>query len=400
MKKIFLHIFLFTTSLLFVSCNEEVIDSVDNVEATAYDDPYFVDSRYAQAAASMVTFPVDSGGTRSILSKEYREIKQIIPFGKSDKPSFYIVNYKNDGGFLILAADKRVNPLLAFSYTGNFIVDYTEMPSSLVDWMQESHEGIEDLRKNGIPDSLQSRLRWGGDYDPSWNLCEMQDILGPNPELCGEYDPCEQIAEWKTSLLKTEWHQGSPYNSALDDCGCTGSDLYGRPPAGCVAIATAQVMRYYEYPKGYDYFYTSEQARLVKDVGEALNTSYKCSGSGSYPDRIPNVLKNIFGYSSANHKNGFDSSLVVSQLRNNRPVILAGSKSTTWSFIGIHGDGHVWVCDGYRTLENCHARALYFHMNWGWGAGWNNLYLGVGEWWKSPNGAYSKNQQMVYNIVP
>lgn len=409
MKKVFLHVLLLTMSLLFVSCNEESIDPVGDEENTVQDDPYFVDQRYAIAMASMMNFPVDSGGIRSTKS-EYREVDRIIPFGKDGKPSYYIVNYKDDKGFLIVAADKRIDPVLAFSLSGNFVLDYKDMPSGLVDWMMEANDGIENIRENGVPVELRSGLPPDFEWD-NYNPCEWQHIFGPNPELCGTYDPCASRYEGIGPLLKTEWHQRYPYNSALDDCGCTGLYLEGRPPAGCVAIAMVQVMNYHKKPYGVNWNVATSPngfgyADVIKEAGLVIGMSYGCDGSGADTGKVPNALKSHFGYQSADFRNGFDHNIVLENLKRNQPVILAGNKSNSWSWIGGYGEGHAWVCDGYSKITSVgicpgSGTSVRLHMNWGWGPGKGNGYYGVGEWWKSRTGGdYSENQRMLYNIKP
>lgn len=201
----------------------------------------------------------------------------------------------------------------------------------------------------------------------------------------------------------------SPYNSALDDCGCTDTYLYGKPYAGCVAIAMVQVMNYHKKPQWVNWSVATSAtgfgyADVIKDAGLVIGTRYGCGGSSADTGNVPNALKSRFGYASADFRDGFSSEIVKDNIRRNMPVILAGNKKNGWSWIGGYGPGHAWVCDGYRTLENCHARALYLHMNWGWGDkvfNSSNGYYGVGEWWKSRTGGhYSENQRMVYNIKP
>lgn len=44
-------------------------------------------------------------------------------------PAFYVFNRTSEGGFIIIAGDDAVTPVLAYSYTGKFEVE--NMPSSL-----------------------------------------------------------------------------------------------------------------------------------------------------------------------------------------------------------------------------------------------------------------------------
>jgi len=50
---------------------------------------------------------------------------------KGDQTSFCIVNYKG-GGFVLISADKRTTPILAYSDTGNFEGERIDMPRELL----------------------------------------------------------------------------------------------------------------------------------------------------------------------------------------------------------------------------------------------------------------------------
>ena len=46
-------------------------------------------------------------------------------------PSYYIVNYKDDG-FIMISADNRTNPIRAYSLTQKFPMEADELPSGLL----------------------------------------------------------------------------------------------------------------------------------------------------------------------------------------------------------------------------------------------------------------------------
>ena len=117
-----------------------------------------------------------------------------------------------------------------------------------------------------------------------------------------------------------------------------------------------------------------ETARLMKDIGIAVNMSYGCWLSGAYNTAvIPGF--NYFGYNSVKSKNisGFLTNQTLNQqLYLNRPVLMAGSKGQV---------GHAWVCDQYyyyRVWDNSADGDNYsltmYHMNWGWNGQNNGFY--------------------------
>lgn len=105
-------------------------------------------------------------------------------------------------------------------------------------------------------------------------------------------------------MLKTAWHQESPFN---DQCPVSGRE---RSAAGSEATAMAQVMKYHNWPEtaSYDwnsmldsYAATATEAQktavasLIKSVGEAISTVY---GNESTADdyRIAPALIEKFDY--------------------------------------------------------------------------------------------------------
>ena len=129
-------------------------------------------------------------------------------------------------------------------------------------------------------------------------------------------------------LLTTDWAQGSPYNSYTPAASGCSNTL-----AGCVAISVVQLMRYWNWPDAgtgshsyswngqtlsadfrhpYDWANMSGQldgnstaaqidavARLISDVGIALNMSYGCSGSSASTSyAATSVLPTYFSYKS------------------------------------------------------------------------------------------------------
>ncbi|TAG08372.1 MAG: hypothetical protein EAZ35_07195 [Sphingobacteriia bacterium] len=185
---------------------------------------------------------------------------------------------------------------------------------------------------------------------------------------------------------------------------CT--DFYNcstRPCTGCVATATAQVIKYWQPTNGFNYNYSSmpstygnvEVQRLMRDVGQSVGMNYNCNlsgGSSADGSKVPWVLKNSFGFSSGKY-GGYNYYLMVSDLFNNRPVILDGCRVATdhWFIINwwtSYSECHQWVCDGfigtiyknrivtsvtnkgittitYQPCSDCVDNG-YFHMNWGW----------------------------------
>jgi hypothetical protein len=48
----------------------------------------------------------------------------------------YIINNPNNG-FIIISADDRTDPILAFSENGSFPDEYIKLPSGIAEWIKD-----------------------------------------------------------------------------------------------------------------------------------------------------------------------------------------------------------------------------------------------------------------------
>lgn len=153
MKKVSLFILsVLILTVLFFACNKaKKSQNNTNLEqqfmsGTSDSDVNFVPYDLAeQIAERMQPYMLDSaqpwgGDFRAINSS------MIIPEDESGKNALYIFNY-TDGGFLIMSADKRYQPILAYGAQGSFNVNDT-IPSALENWLSEMVENISFIRND------------------------------------------------------------------------------------------------------------------------------------------------------------------------------------------------------------------------------------------------------------
>ncbi|WP_289744487.1 C10 family peptidase [uncultured Duncaniella sp.] len=277
-----------------------------------------------------------------------------------DSEPFYIFNSQTPGhGFVIISGDDRTPRLLGYSDTGTFDAD--NIPPQLADLLNQYAEQISSIT--------------AGETHPSWNT------------------PARAAGSQNGILLETaNWGQGEPYNSLTPE-------FDGQhAPTGCVATAMAIVMKYHNWPEGYNWSEmpvadvsadnSAEIARLMKDAGEAVFMEYGPWESGANVNWIGHKLQQDFKYSpdcqfitAQNFAADEWTAMLDSNLDNGTPVIYNGSGS----------GNHAFIIDGRQSGN--------YHINWGWD-GLCNGYFALDALCPDSGSDYSNNQGMVINIAP
>ena len=373
--------------------------------------------------------------------------KRMVRKAMAEENMYYLYENADGEGWVIIAADDAVTPVLAYSNTGHFRTD--NMPSNIRKWVGKYNNFIKKIEDDGVVASEETSAQWkklrkGLPDDPAGTI-----IVGP--------------------LVTTQWDQDDPYWTLTPD----GSGSVGKAYTGCVATAMAQVMKYWEWPvqgtgshtyqpvmqidedndgyvdseitiypgnltanfgaTTYDWdnmldTYTSSATTAQKNAVATLmfhcgvsvemmygDDSYEGSGAytGNYgdwtdPTCAQNAFPTYFGYKKdglvSYMRDGFiygstkyyDSwtdaawtAMVKAELDKKHPIMYGGAGN---------GGGHSFICDGYDSQD-------YFHFNWGWSGsndGWyklSNLVPGSGG---AGGGSYSfsEDQDVIIGIVP
>jgi Peptidase C10 family. len=289
---------------------------------------------------------------------------------------YYVFNL-NGGGFVIVAGDDCVKPILAYSTTGSFDADNVSDGFDFT--LRSFSQDIQYVREHNIEATADIRAEWqsvmaNGTIKPG---SKNRSVVGP--------------------LCQTTWNQNFPYNS---QCPEDGQGSGGHVYAGCVATAMAQVMKFWDYPahgfgsysyypSGYpeqyanfgeteyhfelmpndldslsteeDYFYI---AQFLHHCGVSVDMMYGYDGSGAYSDDVPYALRTYFGYNCDEleekdswYYGGYTNEEWAQMLKDGgldegMPLYYSG-QDDDWQ------GGHAYVCDGYDEND-------YFHFNWGW----------------------------------
>lgn len=265
---------------------------------------------------------------------------------------FYLINFEDEQGFALVAADERNTNVFMMAEEGSLDVDNLEADSPMNYFL--------DCASAYATYELTNSPRGGEDI-----IIELDSTFikpgtprdYPLIEYNGVLYHCKVEMETHTfgSYTTTEWHQGSPYNKK-----CFTSDgqlAY----AGCVAIAMAQIMAYHQHPDTYDwdvmltsstvpsFYFAGVEAvsTLVADIGEAVQMTYRPYGgelgSGSNIGKAALGFLLSFDYAVGSVQN-YNINTVYNNIIAHLPVYTRGESQSS---------GHAWVIDGvkYYTVK-------------------------------------------------
>ena len=318
------------------------------------------------------------------------------------------------GGFVFVAAEDCVTPILGYSFTSP--VDSRLNPEVRY-WLGTYQQQIEALRQIDAEADSAVASQW---------------VLY-NTSLEGDPIPLTTVSP----LITTTWGQQPYYNDLCPYDSTAGS----RAITGCVATATAQVMKYWNHPlhgtgshsyladnygilsanfttATYDWANmpsalsgTSSTAEvkavatLMYHVGVAMEMRYGVNWSGAFTVNygiagLPcaqNALLDYFGYQNNvvwyarnNYSDTAWASIVLTELNSSRPVIYDGADTS---------GGHCFICDGYNNNNQ-------FHFNWGWNGycdGYytlSNLAPSAGGAGGNASSSYNLDQNILTGVYP
>lgn len=407
---------LFALPLLFTAC-ENVLptegadiamltESKLNTEPILYEGKV-VDTDYFVSATALNAY-LALQPNRAERSK--RSVASIEPTGpNSDVTLMYVVNYEG-GGWEIISADKRTEPILAYSDCGSF--SWEKANPGEIAWMGGVGEGLLHLRTAGPDAKLTEKATKEKEQNVNfWDGLEMtkafidkngKDALNNAVEVSHE-EISQILANQQTRvnsegyyrlagsvqtevatdslrhLMVTRWGQFYPW-----DYYCP-TDA----PAGCVAVAGAQMLYFTHYVLGYPWYarlddsfyneftnlndasvwsvmvdslsgnvdYTGVRvrsvARLLRDVGVRVGMNY---GDGISLASLKNLVGVFATYDvTCEFSENYNSSVVINAMYNDMmPTIIGANASISYHWLTgqpSYGDGHAFIIDGYKRCK-------------------------------------------------
>ena len=300
----------------------------------------------------------------------------------STSDAYYVFN--NDaGGFVIIAGDDAVTPVLGYTSTGSF--DAENLPDGLKDLLKSYERQIAALGDNYQANQTATRAAFTGEKllnTAKWNQYPPFNKYTPNNYVTG----C--VATAGAIVMK---HHGSPAKG-------TGSHSYtwnGK-------TLSANFEHTYDWagmPAEYDGTNAAAfdgVARLMSDLGVAVEMQYNKDGSGAYIGNLVTALQKYYGYSKLSHLMAIEdvgaeawNGRLRDEIDANRPVLYAASDPNT-------GGGHAFVIDGYKDES--------FSVNWGWGGYCDGFYqigaLNPESAGKPTGDKYNVGQSAVFGMEP
>ncbi len=321
-----------------------------------------------------------------------------------ENPLYYVFNAADQTAFVIVAADDRFEPVLAYSTESTFSLEHMGVNTEA--WFQD----VEDEMQFGLDADVQP----SADISSRWAAFRQGPVASDRSPSVGP-------------LLQSSWGQESPYNAM---CPLNNGK---RTLVGCVATAMAQIMRFWKYPAqgngSYSYSQSpygtisanfgattynwnamplsnssnssnTELARANFHCGVAVKMNYSLTFSGAFiikaevPSGQPCAEKALVDYfrydpsAVGRKRSSYATSTWENMLRTEinagRPVLYGGQSPSQ--------GGHAFVCDGYSES--------YFHFNWGWNGQHNNGYYLLST--MNPGGGvgFVNGQVAIFSLKP
>ena len=344
-----------------------------------------------------------------------RPVADLQPIQHADLPHLHVFA-NGEEGFVIVSADDRTRPILAYSF------------------------------ESSAPQTLHPEVRyWLRGYESQYEAVELlpEMVSAGWEELLADVQPLTPISlTLVPKLCQTTWNQSEPFNAY-----CPYDSVENdRTVVGCVATAMAQIMKRWNHPScgtdthsytphsmwydedenhGYgvqsaDFGNTTylwenmpnhatagASARATKALGtlcyhcgvavDMMYGTHAQGGSGAWSSQVAEVLPKYFKYNSDiqyllryNYNEAEWCALIDSNLSKGYPIYYSGSDQT---------GGHAFVLDG-SNLDST------YHFNWGWGGSYDGFYtinnLAPGSGGIGGNATYTFNnwQEAVFNIHP
>ena len=407
--------------------------ALDVEEASNVFDVSIEELKAYMANQTIMSIPSSNPNARTISQET------IEPIVSGTDTVMYLVNYPE--GWCLFSGDKRTEAILAYSETGNLSLNDIRNIEGFSYWLTDISDGLKELKKTNDYEEHSEALKKWVEIDNSISQVAISSVEDSDNyvwTLIGT-ETISTSTDSVNHILQTSWSQSYndyvPYTTSTSNTRCS---------AGCLSVATSQVLYYLHYKLGYPQTmpsigyagvgnYTQNFSNFTSSVfdnmslsgnsysemmiayvgGQLLKTIYAASNSSAL---TIDVISEFDKLGIASDYGSPNFSTIESSLKKRIPIIVEGFTS--------NGKGHAWVLDGYKkeVFEYDEIYALcndslyeatgyvpedaeimrirktgeqnpFYLMNWGWGTIDNEYYYCANPWL-----GYDYNRKMIYNI--
>lgn len=355
-----------------------------------------------------------------------QDVKQVKTYNDANGKPLYHIVYLKPNGFVIVAADDQIEPIIGFSSANQYDPSPKSPLGALVSRdLPKRHAHVKAMAAAGVKAAPASAAK------TKWDRITAKGIMPTGLDTISDVRVLP--------MLKTLWSQDVDDYTDNNACYNYYTPPYSTPglasnyPCGCTATATAQVMYFYHWPtvavgtpsfqisvdgstqyhslrggdgnggaynwaimapdpSGSSLAVRQQIGALTQDVGVAVHMQYTADGSGAWILDAKKALVNTFKYANAidatNDNGSLDYSLfdmVNTNLDAGFPVIFG---------VDDGEEGHAIVGDGYGYSQN----TIYHHLNIGW-AGDSNAWYNLPTIDTSQT-TFNTMDECTYNIWP
>ena len=335
----------------------------------------------------------------------------------TEAPAFYVVG-RDGGGFVIVAGNDNVRPVLALSYDNKFAVE--GMPENVRWWM----ERIKEYSRTAPEATPEVKAQWEA-------FEETKSLIYPEAGIHDEFLKSRTV----------QWNQDSPANLFSPKVKIGNVDY--QAVCGCVPLAVSEIMTWFGWPeKGhgkadsyrYGFRYNNNQTvnvempendltipeyeleqgttfsylweglqalklpedfdahasadddlgknlgQLLFDVGTLLQVQYGVSTGGDLELLVSELCDHMDYSKKAIERRITDGYSMIQwdqMLKEEvtlHPLYYGGYSYSSPANPNVGTGGHAYVLDGYATYTSQNHSEQVFHFNFGWGGTCNGYY--------------------------
>lgn len=326
---------------------------------------------------------------RETTSKSRTNDYSVLPItDKNDEAIAYVLNFGTDDGFIVLSANKKNFPLIASSESGHIDLDSikdtpawdwiyemasiepsAEMPDSIsfkiarawdeitkslktyaslsgrstgdpyVDsvtesaiaaWREQGYEvvAVKDANVESLPINVRNAVQDMYNRNNNYEIETSFILIKEEPNYVRT-----------NPMITAQWHEGHPYNAAIPM----------ERPIYTPVVTVAKIMHFHDFPKAYNLStmplsLTTATAndplpQFMLILGRLCGYNYNTDNISGMTAMCDALARTGYNYTQAK----YNSSKIVSSLKNSRPVIMSYDKKS-----GNTIRTYQWICDGYR----------------------------------------------------